>query len=62
VTLLSRIIGEPQPGVQWYFNAQPIAGATNSALVLAPVSAANAGDYRVIASNSLGTVTNGPAT
>ncbi len=41
-------------GYQWQLNGTNIAGATGAALVVANVSAANAGNYRVITSNSFG--------
>jgi len=43
----------PQPlFYQWYQNAGPIAGATNSMLTLTPLTAINAGSYFVVVSNS----------
>ncbi len=45
---------------QWYRNTAPISGATGSALAINGVSTANAGNYSVYATNSVGSVTNGP--
>lgn len=47
---------------QWNFKGAPIPGANQSSLVVKKVTAANAGDYTVTASNSGGTVTSKPAT
>ncbi|HJT81552.1 MAG TPA: LamG-like jellyroll fold domain-containing protein, partial [Chthoniobacterales bacterium] len=47
---------------QWRFNGNPISGATNDALVITNVSAANAGLYSVIITNSAGAVTSANAT
>jgi uncharacterized delta-60 repeat protein len=46
---------------QWFFNGVPIAGATNATLHLSSVSSAQVGDYTVVVSNQLGTVTSAPA-
>lgn len=42
---------------QWQFNGTNLDGATGAALVLQPASPLNAGTYRCIVSNALGTVT-----
>jgi len=49
---------------QWYFNTNsPLADATNAALIVSNVqSNTDAGDYSVVASNSLGSVTSSNAT
>lgn len=49
--------GTPAPTYQWYFNGAQIGGATFSTCVLAAVQASNAGSYRVVVSNSAGSVT-----
>jgi hypothetical protein len=46
--------GFPQVTFAWYFNGELIPGQTNSTLVLANVTLANAGIYQVIASNANG--------
>jgi alpha-tubulin suppressor-like RCC1 family protein len=49
-------------GYQWYFNgANLLAGATNASLVLTNVSSTNAGNYLVVVSNQVGTVTSSNA-
>jgi hypothetical protein len=45
----------------WYKNTVPISGANGSSFVIASVVATNAGSYSVSVTNSLGTVSNGPA-
>ena len=42
---------------QWKLNGTPIAGATASALLITSASAANAGNYTCVVTNSVGTVT-----
>lgn len=46
---------------QWLFNSAPIAGATSSQYSLSGVQSSNAGNYRVIVANSMGSVTSAPA-
>ena len=62
VTLSATATGSPTPAFQWRRNGTPIAGATNSSLVLPAVQSTDAGDYTVVASNSAGSVTSSPAT
>ena len=45
---------------QWYFNGTAIAGATNTTLPLGGIQFTNAGQYSVVVSSSLGSVTNTP--
>ncbi|MBI5423436.1 MAG: immunoglobulin domain-containing protein [Opitutae bacterium] len=47
---------------QWYFNGTALAGATSNTLTVSNVSSANAGDYTVVVSNSIGSVTSNKAT
>jgi len=49
--------GVPQPTFQWYRNGAVIPGATQATLALSGVTAQDAGDYTVTASNDLGSVT-----
>ena len=46
---------------QWQMGGQSIAGATNSSLSITNVSSLNAGNYAVIVSNSIGSVTSSVA-
>lgn len=43
---------------QWYFNGIALSGATNSTLPLGAIQFTNAGQYNVVVSSSLGSVTN----
>jgi hypothetical protein len=45
----------------WRFNGTPISGQTNTSLTLSSVSSGQSGNYSVIASNFLGSVTSSPA-
>ena len=55
--------GTPAPTYQWYFNGTAITGATSTAYTISPVTAANAGSYTVLVSNSGGgSVLSAPAT
>lgn len=54
--------GIPAPTYQWQFNSANISGATNTTLVLNSVATNAAGNYRVVASNSLGSATSVVAT
>lgn len=54
--------GTPAPSYQWQFNGAAITGATASVLSLPSVSSANAGNYTVVVSNSLSSVTSNVAT
>ena len=55
VTLTAAATGTPAPTYQWQKNGAAIAGATSAALTLTNVTAADAGTYVVIATNSAGT-------
>ena len=46
---------------QWFHGATAVAGATNTALTVANVSDATAGNYTVVVANSAGSVTSGVA-
>jgi len=46
---------------QWLLNNTPIPGATSDTLTLTSVTAANAGDYKVVVRNADGPVTSAPA-
>jgi uncharacterized repeat protein (TIGR01451 family) len=55
--LFAGVDGQPAPTVQWFKEGNPIAGATNGALLFANTSPTNAATYWLVASNSLGSVT-----
>ena len=61
-TLSATVTGSPDPAYQWRRNGAAIAGATNATLLLASVTAGDAGDYTLVASNSAGSVTSATAT
>lgn len=62
MTFSVQVSGNPPPSFQWRFNGSNLSGATNSTLVLDPVSPSDAGNYDVIVSNSAGSVTSTAAT
>lgn len=53
--------GSPAPSYQWRKDGTNISGATSASLSLTNVSAANAGTYTVVVSNSAGSVTSSGA-
>ena len=56
-TLIVNASGEPAPAYQWRFNGVDLPGATLSTLALTSVTTNQAGNYTVVASNLLGSVT-----
>jgi hypothetical protein len=54
--------GRPAVTYQWFFNGMAISGATSSSYSLASAQTANAGNYTVVASNAMGSVTSSAAT
>src|SRR6185312_2081631 len=54
--------GVPAPTYQWYFNGSVFQGATASTLSFASARSADAGDYTVVVTNQLGSVTSTKAT
>jgi sugar lactone lactonase YvrE len=51
----------PPPTYQWYFNGNPLQGATGSTLSFPNARASDAGDYTVVVTNSAGSITSGKA-
>ena len=49
--------GAPPLGYQWFFNNAPILGATTALLSFSQVMATNTGAYKVVITNSFGSVT-----
>jgi hypothetical protein len=62
VTLRSSARGSRPLSFQWFFNGQPLPGATNASLVLTSVTTNQAGGYKLVASNALGIATSDRAT
>ena len=54
--------GLPAPTYQWHFNGNPFQGATSPSLGISNARAADAGDYTVVVTNALGSVTSAKAT
>jgi sugar lactone lactonase YvrE len=52
----------PSPTYQWYFGSNAMSGANGSTLSLPGVRSSDAGDYTVVVTNSLGSVTSSRAT
>lgn len=68
-SLLSRVAtfhveatGSPPMHFEWHFQSAPIPNQTNPALVLNPVAPQHAGDYSVVVTNAVGSVTSRTAT
>lgn len=60
-TLSAVVTGFPTPTFQWRKDGRAITGATRAELILATVTAASAGSYDLVATNTLGSVTSAPA-
>ncbi len=61
VSLYSYASGNPYPAYQWQHNGVDVPGATTPTLSLGAITPAQAGDYRVIASNPAGRATSAVA-
>ena len=53
--------GRPAVTYQWNFNGAPLAGATSSTFTLASAQSGNAGNYTIVVSNAMGSVTSNQA-
>ncbi|BET65195.1 hypothetical protein ASA1KI_01130 [Opitutales bacterium ASA1] len=68
IVLSGEAAGTPAPTLQWTFNGTPLAnggrvsGATSAQLTITGATAADGGEYRLVATNSAGTATSLPAT
>ena len=62
VTFTADATGVPTPEYQWQYNAVDIAGANLKELFIPNVQPGNAGGYRMIATNSVGSATSVTAT
>jgi hypothetical protein len=54
--------GVPAPTYQWYFNGSIFSGATSNTLNFSSARSTDAGDYTVVVTNSIGSVTSSKAT
>jgi uncharacterized protein YdaL len=61
VVLRANAVGSPPLTLQWRFNGTPLAGATNSWLALTNIQFSQAGNYSLLASNTLSTATSSNA-
>jgi len=57
-----RATGSAPLAYQWYFNGNPLAGATSSVLTESPFLPGEAGQYQVVVTNAFGSVTSRLAT
>ncbi|MDP3198035.1 LamG-like jellyroll fold domain-containing protein, partial [Tabrizicola sp.] len=62
VTFTAAASGSPAPTFQWRKNGTNLAGATNAALTLPAVTAADAASYTLVATNAAGAATSNAAT
>ena len=62
VSFYAPALGGPPPTYRWYFNGNPLAGQTNTSLYISSARTIDAGQYRVVASNSSGSTTSSIAT
>ena len=57
LTLTAAASGSPTPTYQWYRNEDPISGATSATYTVLEASSADAGSYKVVATNAVGSAT-----
>lgn len=61
VTFIAAASGNPTPTYQWKKGGVSIGGATNSSYTIAAVAGSDAGDYTVVATNTVSSVTSNTA-
>ena len=61
-TFTANATGTPPFTYQWFFNGNPITGATSDTLVLTNLQTSQSGPYTVTVNNQSGTATSAPAT
>lgn len=59
---VARVAGTAHISYQWFKDGQPLPGATQSRLPLRNLDVAHEGEYHVVATNSLGSISSDPAT
>ena len=62
VQFLVSAVADPAPTFQWFFNGSIFSGATSNTLSFSSARSIDAGDYTVVVTNSLGSVTSSKAT
>lgn len=61
LTLSAAATGAPAPSYQWYKNDVAISGATSATYTIASVASGDAGSYKVVATNPVGSATSNTA-
>lgn len=61
-TFSAAVEGSPTITLQWMHNGSPVDGATSSSLTIANATPADAGTYKLVATNPAGTTESNPAT
>ncbi|RYD25567.1 MAG: hypothetical protein EOP86_27135, partial [Verrucomicrobiaceae bacterium] len=62
VRLAAAISGTPAPALQWFHGAAALANQTGPELILTNLKTADAGDYKLVVTNSAGAVTSNTVT
>jgi len=62
VTFAVTASASPAPTYQWYFNGNPVSGAGANSLTVSNAQPASVGDYTVVVTNSVSSVTSNKAT
>ena len=53
ITFTATVTGNPTPTLQWFKGSSPVSGETSTSLTLANVQLADAGAYKLVATNSV---------
>ena len=61
ISLSASATGHPAPACQWYYNGALVTGCTNGVFTITNFQAAKAGNYQMVATNSLGWSVTSPA-
>lgn len=56
IVLITRVVGSPEPTLQWLKNGVPVTGATSATLTLTNVRVSDTGSYSVVVTNASGAV------
>jgi hypothetical protein len=60
ITLSALVLGELPLSLQWYQDGMPVAGETNTTLVMTNLQVSQGGNYELVAANPNGSVTSAP--